>query len=159
MTIYSHFQDKEALFESIVRTVSDAMIAALSDPDPGGDDPAERLVAVGRAFLGVILGPQIAVLCHTLPGALRTNRDLGPRFYDAGPGRAHAVLAGIIAAELTVDDPQQAAADLLSLWQGDIGARIAFGVAETLSPADIDRRARRGTALFLKIHKKEAVVF
>ncbi len=33
MTVYSHFHDKETLFETIVSATSDQMIGALSAPD------------------------------------------------------------------------------------------------------------------------------
>jgi TetR/AcrR family transcriptional regulator, mexJK operon transcriptional repressor len=35
MTVYSHFHDKETLFETIVAATSDFMIGALSAPDQG----------------------------------------------------------------------------------------------------------------------------
>ena len=96
MTVYSHFHDKETLFETIVADTSDQMIGALSAPDLGGGLGA-RLNAVGIAFLGFILGSDICTMSHTLPGALRANRQLAERFYAAGPGRVRGALAAMIA--------------------------------------------------------------
>ena len=157
MTIYSHFHDKETLFETIVLATSDQMIAALSAPEPNGG-LRERLIAVGTVVLGVLLGTDICTMAHTLPGALRDNRPLADRFYASGPGRVRAALAAIIAAatergELTVDDPDLAADDLVSLWEGGMPAKIAFGLAGLSTPEEVGRRAARGTDVFLRAYR------
>ena len=158
MTVYSHFHDKETLFETIVAAIADQMIGALSAPEQA-DGLRERLIAVGTGFLDVILGSDICKMSHTLPGALRENRALAERFYAAGPGRVRAALAAMIAAaaergELVVDDPASAADDLVSLWEGSLPAKIAFGLAELSTPAEIRRRAVRGTEVFLRAYRR-----
>jgi TetR/AcrR family transcriptional regulator, mexJK operon transcriptional repressor len=157
MTVYSHFHDKETLFETIVTAVSDQMIGALLAPDQA-DGLRERLIAVGTTFLGVILGSDICKMAHTLPVALRANRALADRFYAAGPGRVRGALSAMIATaaergELTVDDPERAADDLVSLWEGSMPAKIAFGLAELSTPEEISRRALRGTDVFLRAYR------
>ena len=157
MTVYSHFHDKETLFETIVAATADQMIGALSEPQPN-DGLRERLIAVGKGFLGVILGSDICKMSHTLPGALRANRALADRFYAAGPGRVRGALAAMIAAaasrgELTVDDAEYAADDLVSLWEGSMPAKIAFGLAELSTKEEIHRRALRGTEVFLRAYR------
>ncbi|MDQ2763151.1 MAG: TetR/AcrR family transcriptional regulator [Pseudomonadota bacterium] len=157
MTVYRHFHDKETLFEIIVTATSDQMIGALSGADLN-DGLRERLSAMGTAFLNVILGPDICKMSHTLPSALRANRGLADRFYAAGPGRVRAALASMIKAaaergELVVDEPELAAADLVSLWEGGMPAKIAFGLAERGTPEEIRRRALRGTEVFLKAYR------
>ena len=157
MTVYSHFHDKETLFETIVTAVSDQMIGALLAPDQA-DGLRERLVAVGQTFLGVILGSDICKMAHTLPVALRANPALADRFYAAGPGRVRGALSAMIAiaaerGELIVDDPDRAADDLVSLWEGSMPAKIAFGLAELSTPEEIARRALRGTEVFLRAYR------
>ncbi len=157
MTLYSHFRDKETLFETIVLATSDQMIRSLSAPEqPGG--LRERLTTVGIVVLTVILGTDICTMAHTLPAALRANRDLADRFYAAGPGRVRAALAAIIAeaaetGELTVDDADRAADDLVSLWEGSMPAKLAFGLIGLSSPEEIRFRANRGTDVFLRAYR------
>ena len=157
MTVYSHFHDKETLFETIVAATAEQMIAALSAPEQGA--LRDRLLAVGIGFLDVILGSDICKMSHTLPSALRANRELAERFYAAGPGRVRRALAGMIAAaaqrgELAVDDADRAADDLVSLWEGSMPARIAFGLAELSTHEEIRRRALRGTEVFLRAYRQ-----
>jgi TetR/AcrR family transcriptional repressor of mexJK operon len=122
------------------------------------DGLRDRLIAVGIGFLAVILGSDICKMSHTLPGALRANRALADRFYAAGPGRVRAALAAIIVAaaergELSVDDPDCAADDLVSLWEGSMPAKIAFGLSELSTNEEIRRRAVRGTDVFLRAYR------
>ena len=157
MTIYSHFRDKETLFETIVLATSDQMIRSLAEPGQSGG-LREQLAAVGAVVLGVILGSDICTMAHTLPPALRANHDLAVRFYAAGPGRVRAALAAIIAAaaargELAVDDPDCAADDLVSLWEGSMPARLAFGLVGLSTPEQVRQRAERGTDVFLRAYR------
>jgi TetR/AcrR family transcriptional repressor of mexJK operon len=157
MTVYSHFRDKETLFETIVLATSDQMISSLSEPGQTGG-LRERLLAVGTVVLNVILGSDICTMAHTLPPALRANRDLADRFYAAGPGRVRAALAAIIAAaaergELEVDDPDRAADDLVSLWEGSMPAKLAFGLIGLSTAEEIQLRAQRGTDVFLRAYR------
>jgi TetR/AcrR family transcriptional repressor of mexJK operon len=157
MTVYSHFRDKETLFEAIVTSVADQMIGILSGGERHDAPLRERLIAVGCDFLGVILAPGVCEMAHSLPTTLRDNRPLALRFYNAGPGRVRRALAAMIAAaaergELAVDDPACAADDLVSLWEGSRPAMIAFGLAEPVQPEEIRQRAVRGTAVFLRAY-------
>lgn len=159
MTVYSHFHDKEALFETIVAATSDLMIRALSGPGEG-NGLRERLISVGTEFLSVILGSDICTMAHSLPTTLRANRKLADRFYAAGPGRVRAALAAMIAAaaqrgELSVDDADSAADDLVSLWEGSMPAKIAFGLAGLSTPEEVRHRAERGTDVFLRAYRRD----
>ncbi|PPQ34847.1 TetR/AcrR family transcriptional regulator [Rhodopila globiformis] len=161
MTVYSHFHDKETLFEAIVTSVADQMIGILSGSDLRDAPLRERLVAVGRDFLGVILAPGVCEMAHSLPATLRDNRPLALRFYNAGPGRVRRALAAMIAGaaergDLAVDDPAFAADDLVSLWEGSRPAMIAFGLAEPVLPEEIRQRAERGTDIFLRAYRPDA---
>jgi TetR/AcrR family transcriptional repressor of mexJK operon len=158
-TVYSHFSDKETLFEATVTAISDQMIRGLSAPGTAGLSLQERLVNMGVAFLTVVLGEHVANMMHTLPTGLSNNRKLATRFYNAGPGRTKQALAEIISSaaskgELAVDSAELAAEDLLSLWVGNLPAQVAFGVARRMSVQHIEQRIHRGTKVFLRAYAK-----
>jgi TetR/AcrR family transcriptional repressor of mexJK operon len=161
-TVYSHFSDKDTLFEATVTAISDQMVIGLSEPEMAGQSLQSRLSRMGVAFLSVILGLNVANMTHTLAAALRGNKELAARFYNAGPGRTTAALADIISSaaslgELAVDSPEQAAEDLLSLWAGNLPAEVAFGIIENVSAEEIQRRTQHGIKVFLhaygNVHK------
>jgi hypothetical protein len=83
--VYSHFSDNETLFEATVTAISDQLVEGLSAPEVAGQSLRSRLSRMGVAFLSVMLGPNVGKMAHTLPAALRGNRKLGTRFYNAGP--------------------------------------------------------------------------
>jgi TetR/AcrR family transcriptional repressor of mexJK operon len=157
MTLYSHFADKETIFEAVVRAMSDEMISAVSGPDLATAPLDERLNSIGIAFLTVILDASVRMMGHTLSASLQKDQALARRFYDAGPGRTRWALAAIIAAatlrgELTADSPEWAADDLVSLWVGSLPDQLAFGLIEQTPADEITRRARRGTEIFLRAY-------
>lgn len=157
MTVYSHFSDKDALFENVVSGVSDQIMKGLSGADCDQLPLRERLSRIGVAFLTVVIDINVAGLVHLLPAASRGNRALVTRFFNAGPARTTAALSEIISSaaarkELIVDSPTLAAEDLMSLWEGGLPARIVFGLVEPSTPEEIERRARRGTDIFMRAY-------
>ncbi len=156
MTVYSHFTDKETLFENMVTAVSDEMIRAFPAPDHSNEQLDARLTRIGTTFLTILLGPKVASMSHTLP-AIRANKALAQRFYNAGPGRMKAALSKILAeaaamGALEVDKPEWAAEDLLSLWEGGLQGLCAFGFADPATAEEIAQRAHRGTKVFLRAY-------
>jgi TetR/AcrR family transcriptional repressor of mexJK operon len=157
MTVYSHFADKDALFENVVSGTADRMMQGVSVADAAKMPLREQLTKIGIGFLTVIFTMQVSRMAHALPAALRGNRELSLRFYNAGPGRTAAALTEIIEAavqrnELVVDSAKLAAEDLVSLWQGGMPARIAFGLAHPSTQEEIEHRATRGTEVFLRAY-------
>lgn len=157
MTVYSHFSDKDALFENVVSGVADQMMLGLPEADCEQTPLGERLTRIGAAFLTVIININVAGMAHLLPVASRGDRELSTRFFNAGPGRTSAALSEIISAaaarnELIVDSPTMAAEDLLSLWEGGLPVRILLGLVEPSTPEEIKRRARRGTDVFMRAY-------
>jgi len=155
MTVYSHFRDKEALFERIVVATCDDMLTALRVRRPG-EDLRARLIAVGTALLTVVLR-ETCTTEHAFPVTMHANRSLAERVYAAGPGRIRLALAAEITAaaaqgELDVDDADRAAEDLISLWEGGLPAKLVFGLAEPASTEEIAWRAERGTGVFLRAY-------
>ena len=159
MTLYSHFADKETIFETVVREMSDEMMSAISGPDQGEAPLRERLNRIGIAFLTVVLDASVRMIRHTLSASLHADQALARRFYDAGPGRTRLALSAIIEGaaargELTIDSPEWAADDLISLWEGGLPAQLAFGLVEQTTVDEIARRARRGTEIFLRAYAR-----
>jgi TetR/AcrR family transcriptional repressor of mexJK operon len=156
MTVYSHFADKETVFETVVTVVSDQMMNAMAGPDHADAPLVERLTAIGIAFLTMVLDAQVRTISLTLPAALPGDQVLARRFYEAGPGRTLRALASLISeaaalGELVTDSAEWAAEDLVSLWEGT-SARLVFGLIEPTTPEEIARRARRGTEVFLRAY-------
>lgn len=161
MTLYSHFGDKEALFEAVVKSVSASAIEAGAEVKDGtGLDLKDHLIAIGVAFLTPLLDPDIAGLGHVVAAALDKNADLARRFYHAGPVQTRDMLAEVIEAasrrnELLVNDPVQAAEDLTALWRGELANRLIFGMVHSITEQEIRAQIDHGTDIFLRAYGKQ----
>ena len=155
MTVYGHFRDKETLFEAVVRSTSDLMSAALPAL-PGSDtDVEEELAVFGQAFLGAMFSPWVISAMRNQSDMLSRNRALAERFYNAGPGRTHALLAAYLKSAAGWENPppdqaMQAASDLMSLWMGDMQLQASLGLAEPITPDQIAQHVCRCTRIFLR---------
>ena len=162
MTLYGYFHDKDALFEEAVRQTTTALIGELSRTQAEGGTLAESLCALGRAFLALCCRPEIVAADRSLPISLADNPALAKRFYEAGPARTRQSVADVLAqaadaGELVVEDPLDAAADLLALWLGDLQKRMTLGLQGPLSAGQIAERITRKTATFLRAYGHQLV--
>jgi TetR/AcrR family transcriptional repressor of mexJK operon len=157
MTVYGHFHDKAALFEATIRAKGAAMLAGLADLPAVGGRLEETLTRFGQAFMAMVLAPDMATIMPLLIVAVAKERGLAARFYEAGPGHTRRTLATFLEAyvalgELTLGNATDAADDLLALWLADMPMRLAIGLIGSLGPAEIEQRARRGVAVFLRAY-------
>jgi TetR/AcrR family transcriptional repressor of mexJK operon len=157
MTLYSRFRDKEALFEAVVVFTSEAMIAEMSRTQAEGGTLAESLAALGRAFLTLTCSPDMIGAERGLMMALHDNPALAERFYAAGPERTEGSVAAVLReaaarGEIRVDDPLEAAGDLLALWQGSMCKRLSLGLQAPLNAEQIKQRSLTKTETFLRAY-------
>ncbi|MBI3708371.1 MAG: TetR/AcrR family transcriptional regulator [Proteobacteria bacterium] len=139
-TVYSHFDNKHALFGAIVgqrcqRTLS-SILADMSDRPVG-----EALTAVGRQFLDVLMMPGSLPLYRLVLAEAPRFPELGRIFYEAGPDRVASALAQYLEqlhkrGVLDVPDPRLAAEQFFGAVLGQIHVRMLLGVASEPPPAD-----------------------
>ena len=158
-TVYSHFESKQALFGAIVqhrcqRTMS-AMLAELGDRSV-----EETLTTLGRQFLDVLMMPGSLPLYRVVLAEAPRFPELGRIFYECGPDRCAAALAGYLASlhgqgVLLVSDPRWSAEQFLGAVLGQIHIRMLLGVAaEPPSSAERGRYVAAAVAAFLDGHRR-----
>lgn len=156
VTVYKRFEDKEALFEAVVRREMAKMEQAFESWPFEDGSLVERLNAYGSILLRFLFSTEHMLLDRMLAHDLKHSPEMARRFFDAGPGACRAQLAGMLAdagerGEIAIDEPLLAAADLFALWRGFIDKELDFKVTQVVSGEIIDVRVRRGTALFMKM--------
>jgi TetR/AcrR family transcriptional regulator, mexJK operon transcriptional repressor len=157
VTLYNRFGDKDTLFEAMVRREVARMDAAFSLPSDGAQSLEARLTRVGTALLDLMFEPDHVAFERLISGEIAQSPALARRFFDAAPGQCRGALAGIIAdaaerRELSVDDAECAAEDLIALWKGFCDFKLKLGLIDPLSHAAIAERAARGTRVFLRAY-------
>jgi AcrR family transcriptional regulator len=123
-TLYNHFPSKEVLFEAIVSTVSDRVLAALR-PSLGDGDLRTALNRMGSDYLLVLLSPDGLALYRAMVSEAPHFPELARTFFENGPGRASHHLASFFRDQkanglLNVEDPQIAAEHFLGAVRGDV---------------------------------------
>jgi TetR/AcrR family transcriptional repressor of mexJK operon len=158
MTVYSHFEDKDALFEAAVLATTDEIARGMLKQGDVTGDLKKDLNAFGRSLLGALLTEPLVSKGHALIGALADKHAVAERFYNAGPGQTMVALEKMLASaqasgELVMDDPHLAAEDLISLWLGDLRILLMLKLVDPMTPVTIARRVKRGTRVFLRAYQ------
>jgi TetR/AcrR family transcriptional repressor of mexJK operon len=125
MTIYSHFQSKEGLFEAVVRDRTGRVMGGISSAealDP--KKPRQALLAIGEQFLTLARDEGELGQFRSLYGTAGTQPQACCAFYRQGADRLIGELAAYLrranaAGTLTVRYPRQAADLFLAMFLGD----------------------------------------
>jgi AcrR family transcriptional regulator len=125
MTVYSHFSSKEGLFEAVINTRTEGVVAARAGAavlDPLR--PKAALAAVGAQFLALIRDEDTIGQFRTMYSASATQPEACAAFYRQGADRLMNELADYLCAaqsagSLRVPQQRQAADLFLAMFLGD----------------------------------------
>lgn len=159
-TLYSNFADKSALIAAVIageseRIVNDAWAQANLDA------PLEAaLVGFGEQLLQFIAEPETMAFERLVAHLAKQEPAHGERFFAAGPGRARGVLADLIRraqarGDLAPADSEQAANDLMGLWQGFWRMEVQYGHRPPPDGGEIGRMARHAVGQFLRLYGRD----
>lgn len=158
-TIYNHFDSKPELFGAIVRNRCQRSLPAMLG-ELTGQPVEETLTAIGRQFLDVLMMPGSLPLYRTVLAESPRFPEIGRAFYDAGPGRAVAAVAGYLEAQqargaVTVADPRLAAEQFFAAVLGHIHVRLLLGLADAPPAAEErERVVAAAVSAFLDGHRR-----
>lgn len=159
-TFYSNFGDKGELLTAVIAAEAERFLAGKWAQEIF-DQPVEpTLVSFGDGLLPFIAEADTMAFERLITQAALANPEHGTRFFAAGPGRARNILAAIIRAaqdrlELQQCDAEQAANDLLGLWQGMWRLEIQYGQRAVAKRAELERLVRHGVRQFLQLYRVE----
>ena len=160
-TLYANFPDKGALIEAMFaresrRIVSEAFAeASLVIPLD------EALAGFGVRFVSFLSDPETLAFERLIAQLASAHPTLAPRFFAAGPGRAHDILRRIVAqardrGELAVDDVDAAVSDLIGLWQGFRRIEQSFGQRAPYGGDELQRFVARCVTMFFRMYGEPA---
>lgn len=157
-TVYSHFEDKKALFAICLSEEADAVRDRFrrSLLEAGGD-PAVSLRRVGEELVRIFTSPTfVSLYRHTAAEADRFP-GVGANLFARGP----AVIYGAVAewlkrwealGALRLDDARSAAVQFVLLCQGDLVIRAQLGLLHRPSAAEVRDTVRRAVRTFLRAY-------
>jgi TetR/AcrR family transcriptional repressor of mexJK operon len=156
-TIYSHFRNKEALFEAIIRALSRRLVTPLRVDQPDRAGLHETLVAFGRSYVEVLLDPTSLALHRLLVAEAARDPELARTAYGAGGSQALHGLTRYLAEEtakgaLRVEDPALAAEQLFGLLNGHLQIRALLQIDNHPSDAALERFVSAAIDTFLRAY-------
>lgn len=161
-TIYAHFADKAALFETLIKEESARRWpdVAVLDAEPG--DLRATLLAVATAYAELLVSPPVVQVFRMVVAEAPRFPELGRAFYEGGPRLLHDRLAAYLAravaqGRLAIADPRLAAQQFFAMMRGEhhLLAVIGLDPPGTVPPSEIADIAERATDMFLRAYRAE----
>ena len=154
-TLYAHFNSKQTLFAAMIRRECQRCMAQMALPDDVHELELESaLLRIARSFLGVLAEPRVLAIFRMVVAEAARFPDLGPIFYDSGPGTTAAGVTDYLARAhrqgmICADDPALAAYQFLGMLRGDLQLRMLVGGVDV---PDIEHIAQAAVTTFLRAY-------
>jgi TetR/AcrR family transcriptional repressor of mexJK operon len=151
-TIYQHFEGKAALFGAAVARECERSLAPLFEDAGYGVDLPAALRDIGMRFVTLLVSEKCVAIERTVHAEAHRFPELAGAFYEAGPGRAIAMMARFLAArvaagQLAADDPVFAAEQFFMLCQTRVVMRRRLNLA--LVAEGMERAVDEAVRVFL----------
>jgi TetR/AcrR family transcriptional regulator, mexJK operon transcriptional repressor len=154
-TVYSHFDDKKALFVACFSQEADALREELrqSLTEPGGDLRIS-LRRVGEKLVRILVSPAFVSLYRQTAAEAARFPEVGETLFARGPAVVYQALADWLRrwealGALRLDDARSAAVQFVMLCQGDLVVRSQLGILPRASDTEVRDTVRRAVRTFL----------
>ena len=157
LSIYRHFENKEALFSAAIAAGCHQLFAPQTLPEGVDCSVEDQLMAVGSLLLRTLLRSDVRSV-EAMVMADRTNKSLSKLHYEAGPAHVIAQIEALLRqlhakAVLNVPDPLRSARLFAALFKGSDLLMIArFDEARAEDDNEIESYCRSAVAMFIAAH-------
>lgn len=158
LTVYSHFNDKETLFEAAIVATCQAQLPGLIFELPEGVPLAQVLMKIGRGFQ-VLINSDHSVKLHRLIIAQgHQDPKLGQIFFEAGPLRVLRETEALLRRAdergmLRIANPCTAAEHFFCLLKGGANFRLLLGYAPPLEADEAEAHVQEVVELFMRAYR------
>jgi len=157
LTVYSHFADKEALFEAAVTECCAQMLPHRLFEPSAGLPVGEALMGIGRAFVDLMMDERAIALHRVMVAQAGQDQRLAEIFFSAGPRASLQEMESFLRAahaegSLRVDSPGRAAEHFFSLLKGVRHLRVLVGLSAPPPPAERDAHVSEIVQFFLRAY-------
>jgi TetR/AcrR family transcriptional regulator, mexJK operon transcriptional repressor len=155
-TLWSHFRSKEELFAAVVDDIVERYGTALSIDLPPDAAVAQTLQRFAVELMTTIMSRPILNLHRVVTGECGRFPELAAVFWDRGPKRGKARLAGFIEAamsdgRLRPGDPMRAAQQFVALCQAERFQPVLLAMTEVPDAASIEEGVAVAVDAFMRI--------
>lgn len=160
LTVYSHFESKQALFKAVVIAKCEEFFH-IENFDHMAERGAETALSeIAENFLRLILNPDVVALMRLLHGAAAQDQQLHELFYEAGPMRTKAAFTRLLkrlvaSGELEIENTERACGHFFALLKGgDPVFRCELGLQRQPSPHVMRQHAQDCVRTFLRAFQR-----
>jgi TetR/AcrR family transcriptional regulator, mexJK operon transcriptional repressor len=144
MTVYRHFDDKEALFAGVITELC-AQINGENFNALFTQTPQDALRGFAHRMIGIVFSPETVELHRIVIAECQRFPKLGRFFYESGPEASIRTLAEYLARNrgdpaLKVRDPRRSAEEFLELLRGYAHLRVMLGLQKAPTAREISQR-------------------
>jgi TetR/AcrR family transcriptional regulator, mexJK operon transcriptional repressor len=156
-TLYDMFGSKAGLFRAIVTQRCEMMTGAFENPEIYSHPIAEALSDLGMRFMSVLTADDTVAVMRSVSSEALQFPELAQVFYEAGPLRGRARVAGYLEEQarrgiLMLDNAEEAAMDFCQLIIRDAQMNAMMGLPYPKTPDAIQRHVNRAVACFLRAY-------
>jgi AcrR family transcriptional regulator len=153
-TIYDQFGGKEGLFAACINRAARALIGEFPSSEHLVSDLRRDLTAIGCMVLAHVLKPQSLAIYRLVVGESARQPTLARLFYENGPARIVANVAGLLERSVNTDSnlpvlSERLARDFVGLVVLEPQQRAVLGLLEPMSPKEIEAHVASKVASFL----------
>ncbi|WP_368854264.1 TetR/AcrR family transcriptional regulator [Enterobacter ludwigii] len=158
LSIYRHFENKEALFSAAIVAGCHQLFAPQSLLEGVDGSVEDQLMAVGSLLLRTLLRPDVSSVEAMVMADKTNQKSLSKLHYEAGPAHVIAQIEALLRqlhqkALLNVPDPLQSARLFAALFKGsDLLIIARFDAARAEDDNEIESYCRSAVAMFIAAH-------
>ena len=152
--IYSEFRNKEGLFSAIVSQNADRILSSLVIEQVDGSDLRQTLNTFGRQLMEAYMSASLLGVYRIAIAEANRFPDLAKSFYERGPGRATAGLAGILEkaagrGDVRPGDYRRMADHFVGMIRDNLHLQVILGLRSPPSGKEIEEAVRSAVEIFL----------
>jgi len=158
LSIYRHFENKEALFSAAIAAGCHQLFAPQALLEGVDGSVEDQLMAVGSSLLRTLLRSDVRSVEAMVMADKTNQRSLSKLHYEAGPAHVIAQIEALLRqlhakAVLNVPDPLRSARLFAALFKGSDLLMIArFDEARAEDDNEIESYCRSAVAMFIAAH-------
>jgi len=153
-TIYSHFSDKQGLFQAIISHKCESYQMPQSFDALKSLAPREALMQIGERFMALIFSSEALCMHRIVSAEAVRHPEIARLFYEAGPERVKKAFRQLLAdweqaGLLRIPDKNLAIDHFFSLMKGETHFKMTLHIEGPPSSKQIKAHARSAIDLFL----------
>jgi TetR/AcrR family transcriptional repressor of mexJK operon len=157
LTVYSHFQNKDALFKEVITDKCNQFAPPASFLALINEEPRKALTQIANGFVRLMVSPEVLAMYRVVIGESAKNPKVAGLLHEAGPQRVLEAFVELLRAYvkkglLDVAEPERAADHFFHMLKGEMQMRLLINIAPPPASAEVQRHVDDCVEVFLRAY-------